>query len=277
MRARLRVEGEVDVTRIDTSATPGAPGGKELSREKLQESGDELAGLQERLYAEGTADDAARRVVIVLQGMDTSGKGGTIKHVIGLVDPLGVEIASFKKPTAEELEHHFLWRIRKAVPGSGRIGVFDRSHYEDVLIVRVHELVPREILDGRYAEINAFERELTAAGVTFVKCFLHISYDEQRERLLRRLELEEKRWKFNPGDLDERARWGEYMKAYSLALSRCSTSDAPWYVVPADHKWYRDYAVGQLLLETLRELDPQYPAREEELDVEALKARLLED
>lgn len=269
-------EGDVDVNALDAAATPGAPGGKEGARKELEKDAAELADLQERLYAESTIEGATRRVLLVLQGMDTSGKGGTIKHVVGLVDPLGCVIASFKKPTEEELAHHFLWRIRKAVPPPGKIGVFDRSHYEDVLVVRVHDLVPPEVWEGRYDEINAFEHELAGSGMTIVKCFLHISYEEQRERLLERLDRPDKRWKFNPGDVDERGHWAEYMQAYSDALSRCSTDEAPWYVIPADRKWYRDFAVEQLLLETLRELDPRYPPRPE-LDIEALKARLLAD
>jgi PPK2 family polyphosphate:nucleotide phosphotransferase len=265
MRDLLRVEEPVDLPGIDASATPGAPGDKARTLGELEKPGAELADLQETLYAEGT-----RRVLLILQGTDTSGKGGTIKHVVGQVSPLGVHIASFKKPTKEELAHHFLWRIRKRVPPPGGIGVFDRSHYEDVLVVRVHDLAD---WTGRYDEINAFERELTDDGVTLVKVCLHISKDEQKERLLARLDDPQKRWKFNPGDLDERARWDDYMAAYADALGRCSTPHAPWYVVPADRKWYRNWAVAQLLLATLRDLDPQFPARED-LDVEACRARL---
>ena len=278
IRELLRIApGSVDVSTIDTAATPGAPGDKEPTVEEFEADGGELADLQERLFAEGVGGESRRRVLLVLQGMDTCGKGGTIKHVVGQVDPLGIAISSFKKPTEEELAHHFLWRIRKAVPEPGRIGVFDRSHYEDVLIVRVHELVPAEIIESRYEEINAFERELAGDGLTIVKCFLHISYEEQRERLLKRLDDPAKHWKFNPRDLEERARWAEYMEAYSLALSRCAIPEAPWYVVPADHKWYRNYAVQQILLETLRELDPRFPDHDDELDVDVLRARLMGD
>jgi PPK2 family polyphosphate:nucleotide phosphotransferase len=211
-------------------------------------------------------------VLLVLQGMDTSGKGGVVEHVIGLVNPQGAHIASFKKPTPEELRHHFLWRVRRALPPSGTIGIFDRSHYEDVLVVRVHELLPAEVVERRYAEINRFEAQLVADGVAVVKCFLNVSYDEQRERLLARLDDPSKHWKFNEGDLAERARWAEYQEAYRLVLERCSTPEAPWYAVPADRKWYRNWAVAQLLHETLAELDPRYPTPE--LDLPALKKRL---
>ena len=273
LRERLRVPpGPVDLAEIDTRATPHAPGDKDKTREALIEQGGALADLQERLYAEGTQEGATRRLLLVLQGMDTSGKGGTIKHVAGLMNPQGIGIASFKKPTEEELAHHFLWRIRKRVPPPGSVGIFDRSHYEDVLIVRVHELVPRAEWQGRYAEINDFEAELSDEGVAIVKVFLHISYDEQRERLLARLDDPTKHWKFNPRDIDERRRWPDYMRAYEAALEECSTEVAPWYVVPADRKWYRDWAVAALVRETMEELDPQYP--QPELDIEALKARL---
>ena len=273
LRTRLRVvPGKpVDLAARDPRATPLAPGGKSATREAIDEQGPALAALQEALYAEATAG-GTRRLLLVLQGMDTSGKGGVIEHVIGLVNPQGVRIASFKKPTAEELSHDFLWRIRRALPGPGTVGIFDRSHYEDVLVVRVHALVPPEEVEGRYAEINAFERELVSSGVTVVKCFLHLSYDEQRERLLARLDDPSKHWKFNEGDLAERARWDEYQEAYRIALERCSTQEAPWYVVPADRKWYRNWAVARLLHEALSDLDPRYPAPE--LDVPALRARL---
>ncbi len=260
---------------LEPDATPKAPGGKRRTLAKLEQRGVELADLQERLYAEATQPGATRRVLLVLQGMDTSGKGGTIKHVIGLVNPQGVAIASFKKPTAEELRHHFLWRVRRRVPAPGRLGIFDRSHYEDVLIARVHHLGDRATIERRYDEINRFEAKLAQEGVAIVKVFLHLSFEEQRERLLARLRDPDKHWKFNPGDVEERQRWPDYQGAYDLALERCSTEHAPWYVVPADHKWYRNWAVGRLLLETLRELDPQYPRPD--LDVEELERRLRHD
>jgi len=205
--------------------------------------------------------------VLLLQGMDTCGKDGTVKHVVGQVNPAGLRITSFKKPTEEELGHDFLWRIRRALPDPGFLGIFNRSQYEDVLIVRVHDLAPWQ---GRHEEINRFEAD---AGVTWVKCMLHISSDEQRERLLARLDDPRKRWKFNEGDLAERAHWDDYAAAYQDALERCDTDAAPWYVVPADRKWYRNWAVQQLLLETLRELDPRYPERAD-LDVPALERAL---
>jgi PPK2 family polyphosphate:nucleotide phosphotransferase len=261
----------VDLAALDPRATPLAPGGKKETRAAMAEHGAPLAALQEALYAEATGG-GTRRVLVVLQGMDTSGKGGVIDHVIGLVSPQGVQIASFKKPSAEELRHDFLWRVRRALPRPGMIGIFDRSHYEDVLVARVRGLAPAEVIERRYAQIARFERRLAGEGVTLVKCFLHLSYDEQRERLLARLADETKHWKFNPGDLAERARWDDYQEAYRLVLERCSTSAAPWYAVPADRKWYRNWAIARLLLETLRGLDPQYPRPD--LDVPALTAAL---
>src|SRR3954447_5526974 len=196
--------GPVDLTGIDSGATPGFDGGKKDCKAALLALGDGLSDLQERLFAEGVADVGhGRAVLVVLQGMDTSGKGGTLRHTVGLVDPQGIRITSFKKPTAEEQQHDFLWRVRKALPTKGVIGVFDRSHYEDVLVVRVHELAPRDEVEQRYDLINAFEAELAAVGVTIVKCMLHISAAEQKARLLARLEDPAKHWKFNPGDIDE--------------------------------------------------------------------------
>jgi PPK2 family polyphosphate:nucleotide phosphotransferase len=265
LRDALRVPpGEpVDLDELDARATPLAPGGKKKSAAAMVDDGSELAGLQEKMFAA-----ASRRVLLVLQGMDTSGKGGVIKHVIGLVNPQGVHIASFKKPSEQELRHHFLWRVRRALPAPGLIGIFDRSHYEDVLIARVHGLAQPEIVEKRYGEIVRFESQLVDQGYALVKCFLHVSYDEQRERLLARLDDPAKHWKFNPGDLAERARWAEYQEAYRIALERTSTHAAPWYAVPADRKWYRNWAIGRLLLETARDLDPQYP--QPALDVPAL-------
>jgi PPK2 family polyphosphate:nucleotide phosphotransferase len=259
IRSRLRFAG--DVRSVDTRATPGVKQRKSAEKEFARDAA-ELASLQERLYAED-----ARRLVLVLQGMDTCGKDGTVKHVAGQVNPAGLHIVSFKQPTPDERKHHFLWRIQRALPAPGYLGIFNRSQYEEVLVVRVHDLAPWE---GRYEEIVKFE---ATAGVTWVKCMLHISRDEQRDRLLARLQDPTKRWKFDVTDLAERERWDDYMAAYQDALERCDTDDAPWYVVPADRKWYRNWAVQQLLLETLRELDPQYPARED-LDLPALEAQL---
>jgi PPK2 family polyphosphate:nucleotide phosphotransferase len=230
-----------------------------------------MADLQERLWAESTAG-GRRRVLLVLQGMDTAGKGGVATHAVGVFGPIGVEYTAFKKPTEEELAHDFLWRIRHRLPAPGMIGVFDRSHYEDVLVARVHDLVPQTEWEARYDAINAFEQELVEGGTTVLKVFLHVSYDVQRDRLLRRLDKPDKHWKFTAGDVDERARWDDYQAAYDAALERCSTDAAPWYVVPADHKTYRNWAVAELLRETLAELAPRYP--QPDLDVEALRARL---
>lgn len=246
--------------------TPGV-GGKEEAETQAAQDADALAELQERLWAERT-----RAVLLVLQGMDTSGKGGVIKHVGGAFNPQGCHITSFKAPTDEERAHDFLWRIRRALPTFGYVGIFDRSHYEDVLVVRVHSMVPQEVWSGRYELINRFEEELVASGTTVVKCLLHISYDEQRERLLARLEEPDKRWKFREGDIDERRLWPAYQEAYADAVRRCSSESGPWYVIPADRKWYRNWAIGRIMVETLEEMDPRYP--DTDLDVEALKARL---
>jgi PPK2 family polyphosphate:nucleotide phosphotransferase len=268
--------GPVDLTRIDSGATPGFDGDKKDGADALQALGDELSDLQERLFAEGVADIGhGRAVLLVLQGMDTSGKGGTLRHTVGLVDPQGVRITSFKKPTEEELAHDFLWRIKKALPTRGLIGVFDRSHYEDVLIVRVHELVPKDEVEARYDAINAYETELAGAGITIIKCMLHISADTQKERLLARLDDPTKHWKFNPGDIDERAHWPAYREAYEIALERTNTEVAPWYVVPSDHKWYRNLAVAHLLHETLTHMSPQWPAAD--YDVEEQRKRLVDE
>jgi PPK2 family polyphosphate:nucleotide phosphotransferase len=275
IRAALRApQGPIDLTRIDSSARPFVAhkkNGKPKKASKLRTDADALANMQERLWAESTAG-GTRSLLLVLQGTDTSGKGGVTKHVVGACGPIGVEYTAFKRPTAEEQSHDFLWRIRKHVPAPGVIGVFDRSHYEDVLVVRVHDLVPREQWEGRYDVINAFEEELVAAGTTIVKCFLHISYDEQRARLLARLRKPDKHWKFEEGDLVERGFWPAYQEAYAAVLERCNTTLAPWYIVPSDSKKYRNWAVGELIRETLEELNPQYP--HPELDLPVLRARL---
>ncbi len=263
--------GPVDLTAIPTDATPGFTGDKDAARTELEEMGDELADLQERLWAEGKSD-GTRRILLVLQGMDTSGKGGTLRHTVGLVDPQGVRITSFKAPTDEERAHDFLWRIRRALPEAGYIGVFDRSHYEDVLIARVRELAPVEEIERRYDAINDFERELVDQGTTIIKCMLHISADEQKERLLARLDDPAKHWKFNPGDVDERERWPAYRSAYEIAIERTNTEHAPWHVIPADHKWYRDLAIARLLLEVLRGMKLEWPKAD--FDVAEQRRRL---
>jgi PPK2 family polyphosphate:nucleotide phosphotransferase len=256
---------------VDPTSTPGFSGTKREGAASLAAGATRLSDLQERLFAASKGGDP-RRVLLVVQGMDTAGKGGIMRHVVGSVDPQGVRITSFKAPTDEEKKHDFLWRIRNALPGPGMIGVFDRSHYEDVLVVRVHGLVPGEVVERRYDEINEFERSVVDDDTAIVKVMLHISPEEQKKRLMQRLERPDKHWKFNPGDIGERLRWHDYQEAYALALERCSTDVAPWYVVPADHKWYARWAVQQLLLRALDEIDPQWPAAD--FDVEHEKIRL---
>ena len=271
----LRVpSGPVDLSALDTRATPGFDGGKAAGRASLAGLSPRLSDLQERLHAEGVSG-GSRRLLLILQGMDTSGKGGVIRHVVGQVDPQGCAITSFKAPTKEELAHDFLWRIRRRLPGPGKLGVFDRSHYEDVLIVRVHNLVPRTTWMRRYAAINRFEARLADDDVRVVKVFLHISKEEQRQRLLARLDDPTKLWKFNPHDVDERASWADYQEAYAAALERCNNDTAPWYRVPADRKWYRDWAVANLLVEHLEDMKLTWP--KPDFDSEEQRARLLAD
>ncbi|MCS7482799.1 PPK2 family polyphosphate kinase [Umezawaea endophytica] len=248
----------VDLAAIDPAATPVGPTNKADAAKAMEAIGVELDQLQENLYAEGVGG-GRRRVLVVLQGMDTSGKGGTISHVAGLMNPQGLRVVSFKKPTRAELSHDFLWRIRRQVPGPGQIGFFDRSHYEDVLVPRVDELVPPSTWQARYQQINDFEAELAESGVTIVKCFLHISPEKQKERLVARLQTPEKLWKYNPSDLAVRAKWSRYQEAYTDLLAKCSSRAAPWYAVPSDRKWYRNWAVAELLLHALRDLAPTYP------------------
>ena len=271
----LRVpSGPVDLSALDTRATPGFDGDKAAGRASLAALSPRLSDLQERLHAEGVSG-GSRRLLLILQGMDTSGKGGVIRHVVGQVDPQGCAITSFKAPTREELAHDFLWRIRRRLPGPGKLGVFDRSHYEDVLIVRVHNLVPRTTWMRRYAAINRFEARLADDDVRVVKVFLHISKEEQRQRLLARLDDPTKLWKFNPHDVDERASWADYQEAYAAALERCNNDTAPWYRVPADRKWYRDWAVANLLVEYLEDMKLTWP--KPDFDSEEQRARLLAD
>jgi len=273
-RIHRLLPGAVDLTAMPTDATPDFIGGKKEGKAALAALGDELSDLQERLWAERITG-SQRRVLLVLQGMDTSGKGGVLRHTVGLVDPQGVEITSFTAPTEEERRHDFLWRIRNALPKPGYIGVFDRSHYEDVLIGRVHGLAEPEAIESRYDQINGFEAELAADDVVILKCMLHISAQEQRSRLLARLAKEGKYWKFNPGDIDERTRWSEYRRAYEIALERTNTDSAPWYVVPSDKKWYRNLMVGRLLLETLGEMKLRWPSPD--FDVDEQRRRLLDE
>jgi PPK2 family polyphosphate:nucleotide phosphotransferase len=264
--------GPVDLSAIDPHGQPGFDGDKSDGKEALPELGGELADLQERLFAAGYTETSDRRLLLVLQGMDTSGKGGVLSHTVGLLDVSGLALKSFKKPTEEELAHDFLWRVERALPGVGEIGIFDRSHYEDVLVVKVHGLAEPAELERRYGAINTFEKRLADSGTTIVKCMLHISAEEQRERLLARLDDPTKQWKFKPGDVDERGHWAEYRAAYETALERCNTTEAPWYVVPSDRKWYRNWAIARLLLEALRAMDLQWPAPD--YDVAEQRARL---
>ena len=262
----LRLPDGAVATDVDPHGTPGVEDRAAAEAQLAQVAG-RLEDLQQRLRAEGT-----RSLLLVLQGMDTSGKGGTVRHVMSAMNPAWVDVTAFGPPSEEELAHHFLWRIGRRLPGPGHIGVFDRSHYEDVLIVRVRELVPEHVWRPRYDEIVAWEAGLITTGTTIVKCLLHISPDEQRARLLARLDDPTKHWKFNEADIQERARWAEYMAAYDEAIARTSTEDAPWYVVPADRKWYRNWAIAHILAEALEAMDPRYPPSD--LDVAALKARL---
>jgi PPK2 family polyphosphate:nucleotide phosphotransferase len=255
----------------DPRSTPGFRGDKAAGVKLLARTVPELDDLQERLYAESRAGGPAA-LLLVVQGMDTSGKGGIMRHVVGSVDPQGVDYTAFKAPTAEERGHPFLWRIRTALPHPGQIGVFDRSHYEDVLIARVHDLVPPSTWRRRYSQINAFEQKVTQAGTTIVKVMLHVSSDEQKARLTARLDRPEKHWKYNPADVDERERWVAYQEAYQVAIEKCSSEHAPWFVVPADRKWYARLAVQQLVVEHLQMMAPMWPTAA--FDVEAEKARL---
>ncbi|MDN4482109.1 polyphosphate kinase 2 family protein [Demequina lignilytica] len=267
----LRVGPGFDLGGFDTSATPGFDGGKAAGEAAIATLGARLAELQEKLYAESRAG-GSRAVLLVLQGMDTSGKGGISRHVLGMVDPQGVQVRSFGVPTPEERRHHYLWRIRRALPRAGRIGVFDRSHYEDVLVVRVEGLVDGDPWLERYREIERFERQTEEAGITVVKCALMISPDEQLARLAERLERPEKFWKYNPSDLDARERWDDYMHAYQDVFDHTSTPSAPWHVIPADRKWYARLAVTQLLVDTLTDMNPSWPPPG--FDVSAERARL---
>ncbi len=261
----------VRVADIDTDATPGFHGDKKSGELLLEQRRTVLSGLQEKLYANGRSGDA-RNILLVLQGMDTAGKGGIVRHVIGSVDPQGVDHAAFGVPTDQERRHHYLWRIRQRLPRGGQIGVFDRSHYEDVLVVRVHELVPPDVWGKRYDEINRFERSIADAGTTIVKVAMFVSLDEQRKRLTQRLDRRDKHWKFDPADIDERARWPAYQKAYQDMLDRTCTDYAPWYVIPSDRKWYSRLAVTELLIDALEKLDLDWPPAQ--FDIEEQRRRL---
>ncbi len=257
---------------VDPSSTPGITADKAFGRKLLATKAPELADQQERLFAESRFG-GIRSVLLVLQAMDSAGKGGIVQHVIGGISPEGVKAFGFKKPTKEELSHDFLWRVRKQLPPVGFVGVFDRSHYEDVLIARVRSLASPEVIAERYQQIQDFESELVASGTTIVKVMLQISLDEQKARLQARLDRADKNWKYNPGDLDERALWPQYQEAYQLALEKTSTADAPWFVVPANHKWYARIAVQQLLIDAFHRLELDWPTVD--YDLAAEKARLV--
>ena len=267
----LAVGAGFSLAGVDSSSTPGLAGGKFDGETLLEKGRIELGDLQERLWAESRFG-GTRAVLLVLQAMDTAGKGGIVRHVVGGVDPQGVTVYGFKKPTKAELAHDFLWRVRSRLPAPGLLGVFDRSHYEDVLVARVRNLVAPDVIEERYAQINEFEKQVVDGGTTIVKVMLHISADEQKARLAARLDDPEKHWKFNPGDLDERAFWTHYQDAYQAAFDKTSTADAPWFVIPADKKWYARVAVQHLLLDALRGLHLTWPVAE--YNVEAQKQRL---
>lgn len=260
---------KVHLAKLDPSSTASFSGDKHDGKKALEDITEKIDILQERLYAQHK-----RGILVVLQGIDTGGKDGTIEHVFDGVNPQGVRVADFKQPTPEELSHDFLWRIHKQVPEKGEIAIFNRSHYEDVLVVRVHDLVPEKVWRKRYEHINNFERMLTDEGVTILKFFLYIDKEEQRQRLLDRLKEPEKRWKFQESDLKERALWKQYRKAYEDAVEATSTDWAPWYIIPANHKWFRNLVVSSALLQTLKDIDPEPPNPMSKKDLEKYTAAL---
>ncbi len=266
-RARPSFTGRVNLAEVDPAETNGI-GKKQALKAVEGDWSTELGRLQEKLWA-----GQKRSLLVVLQGLDTSGKDGTIKHVMSDMNVQGVRVVSFKQPTAEERRHDFLWRIKRHLPAPGEVVVFNRSHYEDVLVARAHALAPMDTIDRRYAVINRFEAALVKGGTTVVKVMLHISPEEQRQRFLDRLSDPTKRWKFSPADLQERTRWNVYMEAYEVALTKCNADVAPWFVVPSDHKWYRNWVISRLLLETMRGMKLAYP--NPHLDVRALKKQIL--
>jgi PPK2 family polyphosphate:nucleotide phosphotransferase len=258
---RIDPDQKVDLSAWDPEETKAWDGDKETAEIQVEKLNLKLEVLQEMLYAQGR-----HKVLVVLQGMDTSGKDGVIRKVFEGVNPAGVRVAAFKVPSSLELAHDYLWRIHQQAPASGEMVIFNRSHYEDVLVVRVHNFVPPERWKRRFDQINAFERLLAEEGTTILKFYLHIDLEEQRQRLLERLDTPEKRWKFNPGDLKERALWTEYQKAYDDVLERTSTPWAPWILVPANRKWYRDLVISSALVDTLESLNLDYPQPAENLD-----------
>ena len=252
---------KVDLSKHDPRDRALWSEGKKAGKEVFAELNERLEALQELLYAE-----KKQKVLVVLQAMDTAGKDSTIRHIFDGTNPQGVKVASFKRPTSVELAHDYLWRVHKHTPGSGEIAIFNRSHYEDVLVVRVHNLVPEERWEKRYKHIRDFEERLVDEGTTVLKFFLHISKEEQKERLQERLDVPEKNWKFAAGDLKERKLWDTYMEAYEVAMAETSTEGAPWYVIPADSKWYRNIVISRILVETLEGLNMKYPPPEDGLE-----------
>lgn len=260
-RYRIKPKQDFKLSDLSPDDTSAFDKGKKEAKKHLLELNEELEALQELLYAEGK-----HKLLVILQGMDAAGKDGTIRHVFEGVNPQGVSVTSFKVPSAEELAHDYLWRIHQATPRTGQIMIFNRSQYEDVLVVRVKNLAPKEVWQKRFDQINAFERMLTEEGTTILKFFLHISAEEQKERFQARLDDPAKHWKFNVGDLADRALWDEYQKAYEDVLNKTSTKHAPWYVVPADHKWYRNLVISHIIIDTLKGFEMKTPDHEAELE-----------
>ena len=260
LRDLLRVKpgAKVRLADVDPSATHGHT--KDSAAAELQKGLDRLTDLQDRLWAE-----SKHPVLVVLQGIDASGKDGSIRHVMGAFNPMGCSVTSFKVPTPVELAHDYLWRVHQRTPGKGEIAVFNRSHYEDVLVVRVHDIVPKAVWSQRFDEINAFEELLTGSGTMILKFFLWIDRDEQKARFQARLDDPTKNWKFRLGDLEERKHWDDYIAAYEDVLARCSTAAAPWYVIPSNRKWFRNLAIADILADTIEALEPRYPPTTEDL------------
>jgi PPK2 family polyphosphate:nucleotide phosphotransferase len=269
LRDRLRatlIDGRLTLASYDSGATP-LVSGKDDAKDGLDAMADQLFDLHEIMFAH-----ADRSVLLVLQGTDAAGKNGTIKHVVNRVNPAGVTVAEFDEPTEEEEKHHFLWRIEQQVPSPGKLGVFARSHFEDVIVPIAEETEDEAEIDSRFEDIVAFERELADGGTVVVKCLLHISYDEQRRRFLRRLRRHDKRWKFDEGDIATRRKWDQYQLAMGETVARTHTDEAPWYIIPADNKWYRNWAIARILVETWEDWNLDYPAPD--LDLEALREAL---